>query len=357
MNHHNFTYTSGVPTFVGDRYYGQDMLRDFYFLLARIGDTLSAITSGSTAKLDGGDVTAVGLNALSVPQQTLLARLTVTIPDDLSSVPGTTQTEDIFVPFLLPAFTNVSFPSATLDGSTTNYVKYTYQETGDPTKIRSRAELSGTYAYEVMESGIFTINSTAPTANEILLCTFVGDGSTFLNITQVNTYNIPATLNSILQLSALSVTGAATVGSATITGDASVGGNLTVTGTVDTGQGATEVFAMNQAVETTDDVTFNSVTSGTLNNQTLESDALVSQFTTTTTTGGSSETDLPIGSVVAVVKLSTDVIQTNESFSIYRANTGRIYSNNMAEGPILSGTWRARGEFAGAETILAQRVS
>jgi hypothetical protein len=40
----------------------------------------------------------------------------------------------------------------------------------------------------------------------------------------------------------------------------SVSGNVVLTGTIDTGQGATEVYLMNQNVRTTDDVTFNDLT-------------------------------------------------------------------------------------------------
>lgn len=116
--------------------------------------------------------------------------------------------------------------------------------------------------------------------------------------------------------------------------------------TVNTGQGANELYAMNQPVRTTDSPTF---ISATVNG------GKASAHYTGSTQG---ETNLPVGSVV-LVRASSGSPVLNGVIAVYVNTSNNEYVNFSGSGSVLmSGTWRVRGNFlAGNYYYLAQRIS
>lgn len=181
LNHHNFDYDALIPLFVNDRYYGQDKIRDFWFLLSKLGQF--ALGNGTTAiRIEGSDVTQNTVTSVDIPPQYGFANYNVEVIDTFG-LPPTKQTQAIGVP-ILSTQTNafdLSTAGATLDGSTINYLKMAYAETDGAS--RNRAKGAGTYAYEKVPSFTFTCNSTVPTQFEVEVAQIVGDGVGALIIT------------------------------------------------------------------------------------------------------------------------------------------------------------------------------
>lgn len=171
--HHNLDYASGIPIAVGDRHHAQDKFRDIQFLRDRIGALSRDAIGEVPVFVSGGIVTQGNGDNLDItPAVGYVGGHTVTLPDSLATLPGTTTTEDIKVRVSSPQQTNLAIGSATLDGSTVNYVKLAYAEVNGNT--RDRAKLAGSYAYERLASFTITVDAIAPVAGEILLSTFVG---------------------------------------------------------------------------------------------------------------------------------------------------------------------------------------
>lgn len=192
LQHHSWEYRTNpeggndIPDLTNDRYYAQDRVRDYWAPIDQVSRALSAMTNGANVKLRGDDIVQGSSPTLiSVPVQFGVVRYQVTVPGSFaSSLPPTADTETIFVPVETTEQLDVSLASATLDGSTTNYVKIAYAETDGPT--RTRAKISGSYVYEKTPSFTLTIDATAPTDFELSVATFTGDGTNPLVITQQN---------------------------------------------------------------------------------------------------------------------------------------------------------------------------
>jgi hypothetical protein len=180
----NRAFTGGspdVPEGVGDVYRMQDMVRDQHFLedkaaqaaLDAMGRNQSKIIlfGGFVEQGTGDTVTISALRAYVAPS--------VKVPNSYSSNPPTVTTENVLKRLVFAGVTNQTITSATLNGATTNYVKLAWADAGTGA-TRSRLKASGTWTYEEVEGYTLTVDSTAPTANEIQLATLVGStGGTF----------------------------------------------------------------------------------------------------------------------------------------------------------------------------------
>lgn len=183
--HHNPQYSTGLPLAVGDRYYGQDLFRDFRYLQDLAGLTGMDLSGMGPFFISGGVVTqGAGLN-LNITLGVGYAAHSVDIVDSYSSLPPTTTTADIaFKRIAWSAQTNMNASSSTCaayvvvdDGATVQYVKVRYYELDGQT--RTRAKKAGTYACEVAPAYKFYIDATPPTAYEVCLCTFTSAAGTY----------------------------------------------------------------------------------------------------------------------------------------------------------------------------------
>ena len=182
LKHQNFQYETTLPYFVGDRRYGQDMVRDFYSALSHIGSSIAGIAGSNSFVMKGGVVSqGSSFTEIDIEELSAIINSQVEIPDSFSTIPPSKVTADLVIPVYLAAQVDLSISGANLDGATTNYVKAAYSETDGNT--RDRAKKAGNYAYEVQPTVVISVDDTAPTAYELQLATLVGDGSSFLTIT------------------------------------------------------------------------------------------------------------------------------------------------------------------------------
>jgi hypothetical protein len=182
--HFNHTFVSDIPIGVADRYYAQDFARDFWHSVERASRALYDFYGQSNILIKGGTVSqGSDVTHINVTAAVALCQYTVDIPDSFAALPPTATTATL--PAVLTdmaAQTDFSLSGATLNGSTTNYVKLAYAETNGNT--RSYAKKSGTYAYERIPSFTLTCTSAAPAANEVELARLTGNGTSTLTITR-----------------------------------------------------------------------------------------------------------------------------------------------------------------------------
>lgn len=174
-----------IPIGGQDRYFGQDITRDQRYLEGLAGRLMLASYGVDTALLSGGLVVEGSSKALvNISAARGLALFDVEVDDTASAwaIPAPTTTKQIPMLIESSAQTDFSLSGATLDGVTVNYVKLRYKETG--VQARLRAMSSGTYNYAVRDDFQITVSAAAPTDNDVVLATLVGDGSTTLTITQ-----------------------------------------------------------------------------------------------------------------------------------------------------------------------------
>lgn len=179
--HFNHDDNSGKPIGTGDKYYAQDLQRDFWYMLDRIG--LSAqdlLKRESKVIVSGGEVSQVfGTDTIDISALIGYIPFNVTVWDTPFGVPGSTTTEDlemVRVSMAAQSGYNISTAGATLDGSTVNYLKVAYNDANDA-DTRARQHATGSYNYAKTPSFTLSINSTAPTSYELLLATIVSAGS------------------------------------------------------------------------------------------------------------------------------------------------------------------------------------
>ena len=231
LSHHNWNYEpepssptgNDVPVFGNDRYYGQDRVRDYWAPIDQMSRAISAMTNGSNVKLRGADITQGSSPTLiNVPAQSGVVRYQIVAPGSIAvdGFPPSANPTTIFIPVRTTEQLDSSLASATLDGSTTNYVKIAYSETDGPT--RNRAKGTGSYVYEKVPSFTLTIDATAPTDFELSVATFTGDGVGALSITQSPRWNVTEAVTFADDV--------AIGGDATVSGNAAISGTMTVTG-------------------------------------------------------------------------------------------------------------------------------
>lgn len=188
--HHNFNFDGGapnIPEYTGDRYFGQDRARDFWYQVNKAGEIglmLMLGEFGESAYVGGGAITVVDPTHMDIPPQAAVVIQNQDFPDDWSGLPSsppTVTSQPVKIPLLTPDLSNQLITGATLDGATVNYIKIARAETDD--KSRIRAKTLGSYYFEKGDSYTLTFGSAAPASNEVAVASFIGDGSTFLTIT------------------------------------------------------------------------------------------------------------------------------------------------------------------------------
>jgi hypothetical protein len=198
---------SDIPLNVGDRYYGQDRLRDFFSQREYATILLQKIV-GSAAHIiiDGLVVTQGTGHTINITAGSAIITYTTKFPNSWAAIPPT-MTIDTFplLTILDPALTNQAITSAVTDGVTTNYVKLAYNES--PGSNRSRAKKTGSYDSEVTPGYTLSVDDTAPTSTEFSIATFTSDGAT-LTFTGVGARYSPNNLNVAVKSSTYTATAA-----------------------------------------------------------------------------------------------------------------------------------------------------
>lgn len=180
QNHHNHNYSAGVPVPAGDRYWAQDLGRDFTYHRATAGRIAAMATDIIPPVLltMGGVITQTGLtNQINIPAFSALIPTQITVPGDFgAATPPATTTQDVIV------FVDQGAQSVTtgidltdFDGVTVNYIKAAVTE--EAVYSRARAKVAGTYDYEVVDSAIVYVDSTEPTDYEICLGMIRGESN------------------------------------------------------------------------------------------------------------------------------------------------------------------------------------
>lgn len=183
----NLSYTSTVPTNLGDRYYSQDMIRDFLYNINYSGRTIKDLIGSFPVFLSGGAVTQGTGDTLNITPAIGYVYKSFTIPDTFAALPPSTTTADVIRRIETTQQTNMAIASATLNGSAINYVKIQYAEAN--VNSRTRAKSSGTYYYELTPSFTFTVDTTSPTNYDLVIATVVGStGGTFTISNYANKY-------------------------------------------------------------------------------------------------------------------------------------------------------------------------
>lgn len=185
IKHHNYDYLAG-PTFpeaVGDRFYAQDIFRDFHFSLDNAGRKIAGAYETFPVLIKDSAVKKGTLwTDLDIPIARGIVEYEVDVPLSYAALPPTVTQEDIYVRIETAAETDFDISgTATLDGVTVNYIKVTYNETDGSS--RTRAKKAGTYVYEKAVSYTITVDAVAPTNKDLVLGEVVGDGAASLVIT------------------------------------------------------------------------------------------------------------------------------------------------------------------------------
>lgn len=198
LKHLNWKWLTTVPYALGDRYYAQDLIRDFRFLQDVVGN-LAYDTFGQNIprKISGGVVTKGAGDTLNITLGRGWVAHSVEIPDTFASLPPSKMSADLTgVPVAWGAQTNLALPLATLNGVAVNYVKVRYLESDGNTRVR--AKTLGTYAYETVTSCQFVVDTVAPTIYDLVLTTFVGTaGGAFTIADPTITYPYWETLSAL----------------------------------------------------------------------------------------------------------------------------------------------------------------
>lgn len=181
LDHHNFDYDLGAPDIpfgIGDRYFGQDQVRDFWYQQDSVGKALIDGISDIPLLLGiGGIVTQGAGSTLNITPAIGYHQKDVSVPDSFAALPPTKKTETLDAIRVVSTLqTDMALPGL-VTGGATNYVKLAYDETDGPT--RQRAKKIGTYAYERIRSFSFVVDGVANTDKELLLNTFTEAAGVF----------------------------------------------------------------------------------------------------------------------------------------------------------------------------------
>jgi len=183
----NLEFAGAVPDNLKDRYYSQDQIRDYLFMInwAARGAVAAAGQSGP----DGGRAIIQGLTVTQgtgdsitlLAGSAVVSGVDVEIPDSFASFPPTKKTVQMSL-FIRVASDQPDVPitSATLNGTTINFVKLKHAFTDS--KSRDRAKAPGSYFYEQINNWVLTVDSVDPLTDgtEVLLARFIGSaGGTF----------------------------------------------------------------------------------------------------------------------------------------------------------------------------------
>jgi len=183
LNHHNHEYDGGspnIPEDTGDRYYAQDLGRDFQYHQERLGMLLKDLSIAIPAIANGLVASHIGgTDTLSITTGAGYVEFDVTIPGDAGSgIPpstgtGTIEAIRVQVDIAIGGYDYSS--SATLDGATPNYIKLRYAE--KTVYSRNRAKKAGSYNYEQEPYYALVIDAVAPTTKDIVVESFTSNPS------------------------------------------------------------------------------------------------------------------------------------------------------------------------------------
>jgi hypothetical protein len=186
MNTNYFNHNldgSDIPLNVGDRYYGQDRLRDFWNQREYGKHVIEMLANtASNTKLEGLQVSQGTGHTINITQGRGIVNYQIKPPSSWGTIPPTMSNADIRLIVEVPSLADQSITSATTDGTTLNYVKLAYNEV--TVQTRTRAKKAGSYDSEVQASYIITVDSTAPTSYELVISTFKTNGVTIEFINQ-----------------------------------------------------------------------------------------------------------------------------------------------------------------------------
>jgi len=175
--HNPILNVSEVPEAVGDRYNGQDLIRDFWNQREYSGQisqdllntTSSIIISGLTVSQGAG-------HTLSWTAGRVKASFEVKTPTDWTALPPAMTAHDIPIIIDIALATDQAIASADTGGVNVNYAKFSYNQSS--TSTRQRAVAAGTYDSEIEPTYTFSCDTTPPTAYEVAFATFTSDGAT-----------------------------------------------------------------------------------------------------------------------------------------------------------------------------------
>lgn len=186
LNHHNDTYSAGLPTALGDVQLGQDYFRDMNFQRDLAGLTLADLLVGQNSLIISGGITTQGAgDSVSVTDVVAYSSYAITIPTS-TSIPPTTAAATINAiriatngnltsrPVTGGQIDNNLYANATLNGVAVNYVKLKYKENSGIPGSRTRQYSSGSYVLELTPSYELRIEPVAPVTGEVQLDTFTG---------------------------------------------------------------------------------------------------------------------------------------------------------------------------------------
>lgn len=178
---HNHDYSAGIPEATGDRYYAQDLGRDFNYLLDQIGLSLQDQLTLTKGIISGWfpNTSGASTDCVNIPAGIGYAPFDVTVPSTPFTIPPSTATETMSLIRVFSSLVNnfsLITSGATGNGSTTNYLKIKFAYSNNDQ--RTRAKKSGTYYYNQTPSYTLTCNATPPTSKEICLADIVWNSST-----------------------------------------------------------------------------------------------------------------------------------------------------------------------------------
>lgn len=192
---HNHDYSGGIPLSAGDRYYSQDLGRDFNFLIDKTALVIYDNIRVAKGIAHGWIVTAGTQDCVNVSAGIGYAPFDVTVPAIGWTIPPSTTTETITymrIESAAIANFNLSTAGATGNGSTVNYLKIKFAWSSADT--RQREKKLGTYPYTQTPSYTLTCNATPPTSSEICLMEILWNSAshaiTFQNNSTANSRSI-----------------------------------------------------------------------------------------------------------------------------------------------------------------------
>ena len=173
---HNHDYSGEFPKTVGDRYYAQDLGRDFNYLLDQTGLLLSDFSGMLKGIQNGWYPNTVGAlnDCINITAGVGYAPYNVTVPGTPFIIPPTPVTETMSLIRIFSALVNnfsLVTSGATGNGSTPNYLKIKFSYSDNDT--RTRAKKAGSYYYNQTPSYTITCDATPPTSKELCLADIV----------------------------------------------------------------------------------------------------------------------------------------------------------------------------------------
>lgn len=177
-NHFNHEYNGGspnIPNAVGDRFYGQDLTRDFNFLLENAGLVMKDVAGLMPIIISGLIATKGAGNTLNITTGLGYAEFDISTTDTPWALPPTITTGTMeAIRIDADAETNLALSSAVLDNVTVNYIKLRYKNDDGDTRVR--AKKAGTYSYIQEASHEYIVDDVSPTAKDCCLGSFVSVG-------------------------------------------------------------------------------------------------------------------------------------------------------------------------------------